>query len=186
VEALSMPGKGLLQLTGQLGDVMKESASAALSYLRSRSEAFGLKPEIFQKRDIHIHFPEGSIPKEGPSAGLAMATALLSMLTGTPVRNTVAMTGEIDLRGDALAIGGLKEKSLAALRLGIHDIIIPHSNLKDLEEIDPKVRKRLRFHPVKHVEEVFELALKGWIRPEKRKVKKIMPAKSKRGQAHPS
>ena len=186
VEALSMPGKGLLQLTGQLGDVMKESASAALSYLRSRSEAFGLKPEIFQKRDIHIHFPEGSIPKEGPSAGLAMATALLSMLTGTPVRNTIAMTGEIDLRGDALAIGGLKEKSLAALRLGIHDIIIPHSNLKDLEEIDPKVRKRLRFHPVKHVEEVFELALKGWIQPEKRKVKKIMSAKSKRGQAHPS
>lgn len=90
-----MPGKGLLQLTGQLGDVMKESASAALSYLRSRSEAFGLKPEIFQKRDIHIHFPEGSIPKEGPSAGLAMATALLSMLTGTPVRNTIAMTGRL-------------------------------------------------------------------------------------------
>ncbi|HCG37031.1 MAG TPA: endopeptidase La, partial [Acidobacteria bacterium] len=137
VEALSMPGKGLLQLTGQLGEVMKESGNAALSYLRSRSEAFGLKPEIFQKRDIHIHFPEGSIPKEGPSAGLAMATALLSMLSGIPVRNTVAMTGEIDLRGDALAIGGLKEKSLAALRLGIYDIIIPHANLKDLEEIDP-------------------------------------------------
>lgn len=172
VEALSMPGKGLLQLTGQLGEVMKESGNAALSYLRSRGEAFGLKPELFQKRDIHIHFPEGSIPKEGPSAGLAMATALLSMLTGTPVRNTVAMTGEIDLRGDALAIGGLKEKSLAALRLGIHDIIIPHANLKDLEDIDPKVRKRLRFHPVKHVEEVFELALKGWVQPEKRTAQK--------------
>lgn len=186
VEALSMPGKGLLQLTGQLGEVMKESGNAALSYLRSRSEAFGLKPEIFQKRDIHIHFPEGSIPKEGPSAGLAMATALLSMLSGIPVRNTVAMTGEIDLRGDALAIGGLKEKSLAALRLGIYDIIIPHANLKDLEEIDPKVRKRLRFHPVKHVEEVFELALKGWVRPEKRKVSKTNATRPHRGQVRPS
>ncbi|MFM8987527.1 MAG: endopeptidase La [Holophagaceae bacterium] len=186
VEALSMPGKGLLQLTGQLGEVMKESGNAALSYLRSRSEAFGLKPEIFQKRDIHIHFPEGSIPKEGPSAGLAMATALLSMLSGIPVRNTVAMTGEIDLRGDALAIGGLKEKSLAALRLGIYDIIIPHANLKDLEEIDPKVRKRLRFHPVKHVEEVFELALKGWVRPEKRKVSKTNVTRPHRGQVRPS
>lgn len=186
VEALSMPGKGLLQLTGQLGEVMKESGNAALSYLRSRSEAFGLKPEIFQKRDIHIHFPEGSIPKEGPSAGLAMATALLSMLSGIPVRNTVAMTGEIDLRGDALAIGGLKEKSLAALRLGIYDIIIPHANLKDLEEIDPKVRKRLRFHPVKHVEEVFELALKGWVRPEKRKARKTNVARPHRGQVRPS
>lgn len=169
VEALSMPGKGLLQLTGQLGDVMKESASAALSYLRSRSEAFGLTADQFQKRDIHIHFPEGSIPKEGPSAGLAMATALLSMLTGVPVKNTIAMTGEIDLRGDALAIGGLKEKSLAALRLGIVDLIVPHANLKDIEEIDAKIRSKLRFHPVKHVEEVFELALKGWVRPEKRK-----------------
>lgn len=186
VEALSMPGKGLLQLTGQLGEVMKESGNAALSYLRSRSEAFGLKPEIFQKRDIHIHFPEGSIPKEGPSAGLAMATALLSMLSGIPVRNTVAMTGEIDLRGDALAIGGLKEKSLAALRLGIYDIIIPHANLKDLEEIDPKVRKRLRFHPVKHVEEVFELALKGWVRPEKRKAFKANATRPHRGQVRPS
>lgn len=186
VEALSMPGKGLLQLTGQLGEVMKESGNAALSYLRSRSEAFGLKPEIFQKRDIHIHFPEGSTPKEGPSAGLAMATALLSMLSGIPVRNTVAMTGEIDLRGDALAIGGLKEKSLAALRLGIYDIIIPHANLKDLEEIDPKVRKRLRFHPVKHVEEVFELALKGWVRPEKRKASKTNATRPHRGQVRPS
>lgn len=186
VEALSMPGKGLLQLTGQLGEVMKESGNAALSYLRSRSEAFGLKPEIFQKRDIHIHFPEGSIPKEGPSAGLAMATALLSMLSGIPVRNTVAMTGEIDLRGDALAIGGLKEKSLAALRLGIYDIIIPHANLKDLEEIDPKVRKRLRFHPVKHVEEVFELALKGWVRPEKRRASKTNATRPHRGQVRPS
>ncbi len=169
VETLSMPGKGGLLLTGQLGDVMKESAQAALSYIRSRSEAFRIDPEVFQKRDLHIHFPEGAIPKDGPSAGLAMATALLSTLTGVPIKHTVAMTGEIDLRGDALAIGGLKEKSLAALRLGLHDIVIPHANLKDLDEIEPAVRKHLRFHPVRHVEEVFELALEGWVRPEKRK-----------------
>ena len=169
VEALSMPGKGGLILTGQLGDVMKESAQAALSYIRSRSEAFEIDPEIFQKRDLHIHFPEGAIPKDGPSAGLAVATVLLSALKGIPIRNTFAMTGEIDLRGEALAIGGLKEKSLAALRLGIHDIIIPKPNLKDLEDIEPEVRKQLRFHPVSHVEEVFEHALVGWVRPEKRK-----------------
>jgi ATP-dependent Lon protease len=169
VEALSMPGKGGLLLTGQLGDVMKESAQAALSYIRSRGEAFEIDPEFFQKRDLHIHFPEGAIPKDGPSAGLAMATVLLSVIKGIPVKNTMAMTGEIDLRGDALAIGGLKEKSLAALRTGIHDILIPKANVKDLEEIDPQVRKFLRFHPVTHVEEVFELALEGWVRPEKRK-----------------
>lgn len=167
VEALKMPGKGALILTGQLGDVMKESAQAALSYIRSRSEAFCIDPEVFQKQDIHIHFPEGAIPKDGPSAGLAMATALLSILKGIPVKNTVAMTGEIDLRGEALAIGGLKEKVLAALRVGIKDIVIPEANLKDLEEIGPEVRAKLRFHPVKHVEEVFELALTKWRCPEK-------------------
>ncbi len=166
VEALRMPGKGGLLLTGQLGDVMKESAQAALSYIRSRGDAFQIDPEVFQKQDLHIHFPEGAIPKDGPSAGLAMATALLSVLKGIPVRNTLAMTGEIDLRGEALAIGGLKEKSLAALRVGIKDIIIPFANQKDLEEIDPSLRAQLRFHPVKHVEEVFERALVGWTRPE--------------------
>ncbi|HLP30901.1 MAG TPA: S16 family serine protease, partial [Geothrix sp.] len=166
VEALRMPGKGLLTLTGQLGDVMKESAQAALSYIRSRGDAFQIDPEVFQKQDIHVHFPEGAIPKDGPSAGLAIATVLLSVLKGIPVKNTLAMTGEIDLRGEALAIGGLKEKSLAALRVGIKDILIPHANQKDLEEIDPELRKQLRFHPVKHVEEVFEHALVGWKRPE--------------------
>ncbi|HJV23672.1 MAG TPA: endopeptidase La, partial [Holophagaceae bacterium] len=171
VEALSMPGKGGLILTGQLGDVMKESAQAALSYIRSRGDAFGIDPEVFQKRDLHIHFPEGAIPKDGPSAGLAMATVLLSVIKGVKIKNTFAMTGEIDLRGDALAIGGLKEKSLAALRVGVHDIIIPKPNQKDLEEIDPQVRKFLRFHPVSHVEEVFELALEGWVRPDKPKAK---------------
>ncbi len=177
VEALSMPGKGGLLLTGQLGDVMKESAQAALSYIRSRGDAFGIDPEVFQKRDLHIHFPEGAIPKDGPSAGLAMATVLLSVIKGVPVRNTFAMTGEIDLRGDALAIGGLKEKSLAALRVGVHDIIIPKPNQKDLEEIDPQVRKFLRFHPVSHVEEVFELALEGWVRPDAPRRPKAAPKK---------
>jgi ATP-dependent Lon protease len=116
-----------------------------------------------------VHFPEGAIPKDGPSAGLAIATVLLSVLKGIPVRNTLAMTGEIDLRGEALAIGGLKEKSLAALRVGIKDILIPFANQKDLEEIDPELRQQLRFHPVKHVEEVFEHALVGWKRPDEPK-----------------
>jgi len=168
VEGLKMPGKGGLILTGQLGDVMKESAQAALSYIRSRSEAFEIDPEVFQKHDIHIHFPEGAIPKDGPSAGLAMATVLLSVLKNVPIKNTLAMTGEIDLRGEALPIGGLKEKSLAALRVGIKHVIIPFANQKDLEEIAPEVRAKMTFHPVKHVEEVFEMALTKWVQPEKR------------------
>lgn len=179
VEALKMPGKGGLILTGQLGDVMKESAQAALSYIRSRSEAFAIDSEAFQKHDIHIHFPEGAIPKDGPSAGLAIATVLLSVLKGIPVKNTIAMTGEIDLRGEALAIGGLKEKSLAALRVGIKDIIIPHANLKDLEEISPEVRDKLRFHPVKHVEEVFEMALTKWVCPDRRGLGQALAVKGK-------
>jgi ATP-dependent Lon protease len=162
VEALQMPGKGELMLTGQLGDVMKESAKAALSYIRSRGNHFGIEPGIFKELDIHLHFPEGAIPKDGPSAGLAMATVLLSILKGIRVKNTIAMTGEIDLRGDALPIGGLKEKALAALRAGIFEIIIPAANLKDLEEISKEVREQLVFHPVNHVEEAFNLALQDW------------------------
>jgi ATP-dependent Lon protease len=178
VEALKMPGKGGLLLTGQLGDVMKESAQAALSYIRSRGDAFEIEAETFQKFDLHIHFPEGAIPKDGPSAGLAMATVLLSVLKGIPVKNTFAMTGEIDLRGEALAIGGLKEKALAALRVGVKNVIIPFTNQKDLEEIAPEVRRKLQFHPVKHVEEVFEIALEDWVRPEKRKRPKAEPDQS--------
>jgi ATP-dependent Lon protease len=178
VEALKMPGKGALTLTGQLGDVMKESAQAALSYIRSRGDAFEIEPETFQKFDLHIHFPEGAIPKDGPSAGVAIATVLLSVLKSVPVKNTFAMTGEIDLRGEALAIGGLKEKALAALRVGVKNIIIPFANQKDLEEIAPEVRRKLLFHPVKQVEEVFEIALEGWVRPEKRKKIKAVPAKA--------
>lgn len=179
VEALKMPGKGGLILTGQLGDVMKESAQAALSYIRSRGEAFQIDPKAFQEFDIHIHFPEGAIPKDGPSAGLAMATVLLSVLKNIPVKNTFAMTGEIDLRGDALAIGGLKEKSLAALRVGIKNVIIPHTNIKDLEEIAPEVRCKMTFHPVKHVEEVFETALVDWTCPDRRESKTPAPARKK-------
>ena len=169
VEALKMPGKGGLMLTGQLGDVMKESAQAALSYIRSRGDAFKIEPDVFQKFDLHIHFPEGAIPKDGPSAGLAIATVLLSAIKGVSVKNTFAMTGEIDLRGEAIAIGGLKEKALAALRVGIKKIIIPFANQKDLDEIAPEVRKKLSFYPVKNIEEVFEIALDDWIRPERRK-----------------
>jgi ATP-dependent Lon protease len=168
VEALKMPGKGELHLTGQLGDVMKESAKAALSYIRSKGDEFGIEAEVFQKSDIHVHFPEGAIPKDGPSAGLAVATALLSVLKGVPVRNTMAMTGEIDLRGDALPIGGLKEKALAALRMGVFEIIIPAANQKDLEEIGPEARGQLEFRPVKHVEEVFGLALVDWAPPKQK------------------
>ncbi|MCL1894472.1 MAG: endopeptidase La [Holophagaceae bacterium] len=172
VEALKMPGKGDLLLTGQLGEVMKESAKAALSYIRSRGDVFQIEASVFKEYDIHIHFPEGAIPKDGPSAGLAMATALLSVLKGIPVKNTMAMTGEIDLRGDALPIGGLKEKALAALRAGVFEIIIPAPNLKDLEEIGSEVREMLVFHPVKHVEEVFKLALVDWINFGSKKTKK--------------
>ena len=171
VEALKMPGKGELLLTGQLGDVMKESAKAALSYIRSRGDEFGIEASLFKEFDIHIHFPEGAIPKDGPSAGLAMATALLSVLKGIPVKNTIAMTGEIDLRGDALPIGGLKEKALAALRAGVFEIIIPSPNMKDLEEIGSEAREMLVFHPVRHVEEVFKLALSAWPPAHKTKVK---------------
>jgi len=173
VEALKMPGKGELLLTGQLGDVMKESARAALSYIRSMGNDFDIDPKVFQESDIHIHFPEGAIPKDGPSAGLAMATVLLSVLKGVRIKNTIAMTGEIDLRGDALPIGGLKEKALAALRTGVFEIIIPAANLKDLEEIGKESREKLVFHPVKHIEEVFKLALVDWVCPNsKKKLKK--------------
>jgi ATP-dependent Lon protease len=166
-----MPGKGELLLTGQLGEVMKESAKAALSYIRSKGKEFGIEASLFKEFDIHIHFPEGAIPKDGPSAGLAMATAILSVLKGIRVKNTIAMTGEIDLRGDALPIGGLKEKALAAMRAGVFEIIIPSPNQKDLEEIGTEARDALVFHPVRHVEEVFKLALVDWPPPKTKKPK---------------
>ena len=153
------PGKGNVKQTGKLGDVMQESVSAALSYVRSRSVRFGIKPTLFEKRDIHVHVPEGATPKDGPSAGIAMAASIVSVLTGIPVRRDVAMTGEITLRGRVLPIGGLKEKLLAALRAGITTVFIPKENEKDLAEIPDNVKKHLKLVPVADVDEVIAQAL---------------------------
>ena len=159
VEATIMKGKGDLTLTGHLGEVMKESAHAALSYARSRSVEFGLNPRFFHEKDVHIHVPAGAIPKDGPSAGITMATALVSAATRVPVRRNLAMTGEITLRGRVLPIGGLKEKALAAARFHIKEILIPELNRKDLVDVPPYVKKKVRFLPVKNVDQVIELAL---------------------------
>ena len=159
IESVMLPGKGAVKHTGKLGDVMQESVSAALSYVRSRSISFGIKPTIFEKRDIHVHVPEGATPKDGPSAGVAMATSIVSIMTGIPVRRDVAMTGEITLRGRVLPIGGLKEKLLAALRAGITTVFIPKENEKDLADIPESVKKHLKIHPVAHVDDVIAQAL---------------------------
>ena len=159
IESVLLPGKGAVKHTGKLGDVMQESVSAALSYVRSRSISFGIKPTLFEKRDIHVHVPEGATPKDGPSAGIAMATSIVSVMTGIPVRRDVAMTGEITLRGRVLPIGGLKEKLLAALRAGIKTVFIPRDNEKDLVDIPESVKKHLKVIPVAHVDEVISQAL---------------------------
>ncbi|NCW14309.1 MAG: endopeptidase La [Rhodobacteraceae bacterium] len=159
IEALKLPGKGRMKTTGKLGDVMKESIDAASSYVRSISPEIGVKPPKFDKIDIHVHVPEGATPKDGPSAGLAMVTSIVSVLTGIPVRKDIAMTGEVTLRGNALAIGGLKEKLLAALRGGITTVLIPEENEKDLADIPDNVKEGLQIIPVKHVSEVLKHAL---------------------------
>ena len=159
IEAVSMPGKGKLQITGKLGDVMKESMEAAVSYVRSRSLDFGIIPPVFANRDIHLHVPEGATPKDGPSAGIAITTAIVSMLTGIPVHRDVAMTGEVTLRGRVLPIGGLKEKLLAALRGGIKTVLIPEENVKDLEDIPENVKRDLTIISVAHVDDVLKVAL---------------------------
>ncbi len=159
IEALKLPGKGRMKTTGKLGDVMKESIEAAASYVRSISPELGIKPPKFETLDIHVHVPEGATPKDGPSAGLAMVTSIVSVLTGIPVRRDVAMTGEVTLRGNALAIGGLKEKLLAALRGGIKTVLIPQENAKDLVDIPESVKNGMTIVPVSHVREVLKLAL---------------------------
>ena len=161
VEAVALPGKGTIQCTGQLGDVMKESVSAAWSVVRSRAESVGLAPDFYEKKDIHVHVPEGATPKDGPSAGIAMTLAMVSAFTKIPVRADVAMTGEITLRGEVLPIGGLKEKLLAALRGGIKHVLIPKDNVKDLEEIPENIKTGLTIHPVKWIDEVLALGLEA-------------------------
>ncbi len=161
IEVSVVKGRGKVQLTGTLGDVMKESASAALSYARTRVKELGLDPDFYRNRDIHIHMPAGATPKDGPSAGIAIATSVISALTGVPVRGDVAMTGEITLRGRVLPIGGLKEKSVAAHRNKVSDVIIPHGNARDLDELPEEVRAAVRFHPVKTMDEVLAVAMRG-------------------------
>ncbi len=159
IESVMVPGKGAVKHTGKLGDVMQESVTAALSYVRSRAAQFGVKPTLFERRDLHVHVPEGATPKDGPSAGIAMATSLVSVLTGIPIRRDIAMTGEITLRGRVLPIGGLKEKLLAAMRAGVKTVFFPKDNEKDLAEIPASVKKHLQLIAVSHVDEVIGQAL---------------------------
>ncbi|WP_326524054.1 endopeptidase La [Sphingomonas sp.] len=161
IESVTVPGKGAIKLTGKLGDVMKESAETAMSFVKARAPSYGIKPSLFGRKDIHVHLPEGAVPKDGPSAGIGLVTSIVSTLTGVPVRREVAMTGEVTLRGRVLPIGGLKEKLLAALRGGITTVLIPQENEKDLAEIPNNIREGLEIVPVKHVDEVLRLALTG-------------------------
>lgn len=173
IEATAMPGKGKLSNTGQLGSVMQESVQAAMSVIRSRSEALGLADDFYETNDLHLHFPEGAIKKDGPSAGIAICTAILSVLTQTPVKASVAMTGEITLRGEVLPIGGLKEKLLAALRGGIKTVLIPHDNVRDLTDVPDEVKNQLDIHPVRWVDEVFKHALTSMPKPLKKPAENI-------------
>lgn len=176
IEAVALRGKGNIVRTGKLGDVMQESISAAWSVVRSRAEGLGIAPDFYEKKDIHVHVPEGATPKDGPSAGIAMTLAMVSALTGIPVRADVAMTGEITLRGEVLPIGGLKEKLLAALRGGIKHVLIPKDNVKDLEEIPQNVKDGLEIHPVKWIDEVLALGLERQPEPWKEFEDTVEPA----------
>jgi ATP-dependent Lon protease len=168
VEVSSMPGKGRLTLTGSLGEVMKESVKAAMTNIRADHQRLGIEKDVFDKTDFHVHVPAGATPKDGPSAGITIATAIASLLMQKPVRSRLGMTGEITLHGQVLPIGGLKEKSLAAYRAGIRQVIIPKDNEKDLVEIPDEVRKNIKFIPVKHIKEVFEVALPGVMKKGRR------------------
>jgi ATP-dependent Lon protease len=169
VEANAMPGKGsgALTLTGQLGDVMKESARIALTYVRAHAGELGIEPGAFEDREFHVHVPAGAIPKDGPSAGIAMTTALASLLTGRPVKHTVGMTGEVTLQGRVLPIGGLKQKVLAAHAAGLTDVILPERNRGDLDDVPDEVREAMGFHPVMTIDEVLELALEPASAPKR-------------------
>ncbi|WP_213979983.1 endopeptidase La [Sphingomonas sp. dw_22] len=159
IESVTVQGKGMIKTTGKLGDVMKESVEAAFSFVKARAPTYGIKPSLFQRKDVHVHLPEGAVPKDGPSAGIGLVTAIVSTMTGVPVRRDIAMTGEVTLRGRVLPIGGLKEKLLAALRGGIKTVLIPDENEKDLAEIPANIREGLEIIPVKHVDQVLRLAL---------------------------
>jgi ATP-dependent Lon protease len=159
IEALRMPGSGRMTVTGQLGDVMRESVDAAYSYVRSRAPAIGVSDETFRESDLHVHFPAGAVPKDGPSAGLAVTLAIASVLSGRPVRRDMAMTGEVTLRGKALEIGGVKEKVLAAYRAGLREIIMPKGNEKDLRDVPDEVRQKMVFTFVSSMDDVLRLAL---------------------------
>ena len=185
IESAMMPGKGKMTTTGKLGEVMQESIQAALSVVRARSQRLGIPADFYQKNDIHVHLPEGATPKDGPSAGIGLCTAMVSVLTGIPVRADVAMTGEITLRGEVLPIGGLKEKLLAAHRGGIKTVLIPEENVKDLKEIPDNVKNRLDIHPVKWIDQVLELALERKPEPLPEDAPVAVPAAAE-GQATPT
>ena len=168
VEALDMKGKGGYTLTGQMGDVMKESATAAMSYARAHSDELGIDPDWFENNHVHIHMPAGGIPKDGPSAGITMTTAIVSIITDIPVRKDVAMTGEVTLTGRVLPIGGIKEKALAALSHDIDTVICPLANKKDVDEIADEIKAKINFIFVEHLDEVLQIALKSKVNKSKR------------------
>ena len=165
VEAAVIPGSGKIEVTGNLGTVMQESAKAAVTFVRSRAQALAIDPMFYKENDLHIHFPEAAIPKDGPSAGVTITTALISALTGAPVRHDVAMTGEVTLRGRVLPIGGLREKTMAAYRAGIKTVVIPKDNEADLQDIEPVVRENICFVATSHMDTVLETAIDFSRRP---------------------